>query len=127
MYSEILEGDTKTSEPSTGASDPKETFGTVSAVLMQYKYDEMQQTNQRYIQAFCRKEKQLKEVTAENGTLKNENNQLKEKERELYMKIQELCYRYLHYKTKRDSEIFELRTKFDTATDVARYKVEHFR
>lgn len=97
--------------------DPKQTFGTNSTVLMQYKYDELCQANQRCMQAYVKQTDALKESEAEAKALKVEVEELRVKQIELNRKIEELCYRYLNYKSRKDQEIFMLRSHLEEAID----------
>lgn len=118
IFSELLEGDTRTPDVTNPTALSDQSFGTVSTVLMQYKYDELHLTNQRCVQAYCRKDKELKELCLVNVDLKKELDSIKGKQIELYRKIQELCYRYLNYKTKKDNELFNIRMDLENAIQV---------
>lgn len=80
----------------------------------------MHLANQRCIQAYCKKERDLREANKDNEALREEVEELREKLKGLNVKIQELCYRYLNYKTKKDNEIFELRANLEKAVQIIR-------
>lgn len=45
-------------------------------------------------------------------------NELHQKRIDLNRKIEELCYRYLNYKSKKDQEIFVLRSNLEEAMEI---------
>lgn len=92
-------------ESSGSGNDPKHTFGTVSTVLMQYKYDELSISYKRCIRSLTKKDKQIKIFMNEAEVLQGHINEYKMINRRLEERIESLCCKYLSLKARKDKEV----------------------
>jgi hypothetical protein len=94
--------------PSVESSDLKDTFGTNSPVLMQYKYTDARDSYGRLVKKLAKKSKQMKQVLEMAEFEKCVNNQLKETNAKLHETIDQVCFRYLDLLDIRVEEVMNL-------------------
>jgi hypothetical protein len=95
--------------PSVESSDLKDTFGTNSSILMQYKYNDVRESYDRVVKKLIRKKKQMRQALQMAEFQKCVNNQLKETNAKLHETVEQVCFRYLDLL---DIRIEEVKTDF---------------
>lgn len=107
--------------PLSAYNDLKSSFGTVSSVLMQYRYDELSQSLKKSIKSQRQKEKQVKILLTENIQYQTDFDEMKVKFREMMERMEILCCKYLNMQGRKDEEIFRLRNEMNSLIKIVEY------
>lgn len=86
-----------------------ETFGTNSGLLMQFKYDELRESYGKSVKNVCKKDKYLRQLLNETEKLRFHNYQITEENKELNLKIANICYKYLELLDQRSEEQLQMK------------------
>ncbi|KAG5679824.1 hypothetical protein PVAND_009362 [Polypedilum vanderplanki] len=93
--------------------DLRDTFGTNSSILMQYKYDDLRESYSRCVKKLSKKSRQLKKVLQEAEFQRFLNIQLRDENIKLHEKIEQVCYRFLDLLDRRIEEKNFYKTHID--------------
>ncbi|CAH1721289.1 unnamed protein product [Chironomus riparius] len=99
----------KIEEAHPSEEDLKDTFGTNSGLLMQYKYDDLRESYTRCVKKLNKKNKQLKKILQDAEYQRFLNIQLKSDNENLHEKIKKICHRYFMLMDRRCEEVRNLK------------------
>lgn len=83
----------------------RDTFGTNSTILMQYKYDELTKAHSKCIKKVSKRNKYLHHIIREAEILRFKKEQLTIENRELNKTIETICIKYLNLIDRRNEEV----------------------
>ncbi|CAO1381118.1 unnamed protein product [Diamesa hyperborea] len=90
---------------STSESNLRDTFGTNSTMLMQYKFDELTKAHSECIKKVTKKNKYLHQIIGEAEILRFKNEQITAENIELNKTIEKICIKYLNLIDRRNDEV----------------------
>ena len=90
---------------SSSETNLRDTFGTNSTMLMQYKFDELTKAHSECIKKVTKKNKYLNQVIGEAEILKFKNEQITTENMELNKTIEQICIKYLNLIDRRSDEV----------------------
>lgn len=90
---------------STSETNLRDTFGTNSTILMEYKFDELTKAHSRCIKKVAKKNKYLHQIIAEAEILKFKSEQITTENMELNKTIEKICIKYLNLVDRRNDEV----------------------
>lgn len=90
---------------STSETNLRDTFGTNSTILMQYKFDELTKAHSKCIKKVAKKSKYLHQIIAEAEILRFKSEQITTENMELNKTIEKICIKYLNLVDRRNDEV----------------------
>ena len=90
---------------STSETNLRDTFGTNSSILMQYKFDELTKAHSKCIKKITKKNKYLYQIIGEAEILRFKNEQITTENLELNRTIEKICIKYLNLIDRRFEEV----------------------
>lgn len=90
---------------STSETNLRDTFGTNSTILMQYKFDELTKAHSKCIKKITKKNKYLIQIMGEAEILKFKYEQISIENMESNRTIEKICIKYLNLIDRRNQEV----------------------
>lgn len=77
---------------------------------MQFKYDELRENYGKCVKSVCKKDKYLRQLLNEAEKLRFHNYQIMEENKDLNLKIANICFMYLELLSRRNDEHIQMQS-----------------